>query len=417
MRWIDPLDALQAVEAEHDHLAFLHSSLRTGYSGRYSLLAYGLKDRITSEHFSDLAGKLSADQKQLDNSWFGYLGYRLKNDVEQLSSNPPYLFDTPALCFMQFEHVLLFDHEEKSVTATPDSLQSSANLQRRDRKEKRVSVSELRSNMTKAEYLEKVSAIRQAIRRGDIYQANLTRKFAGEFEKQADPLSLYLRLNALSPSPYSAYLKCGGFQVISSSPEQFITITAYGQMTVRPIKGSAPKTPEGKQALTSSVKDKAENLMIVDLMRNDLSRSAVPGSVNVPQLFEINEFATIYHMATSIHAKKRPEVPTLEAVKACFPPGSMTGAPKIKAMEICSALEAHARGIYSGAIGWFGGDGSCDLSVIIRTLITDGRRFEFQVGGAIVHDSEPEAEWLETLVKAQALCESLSLDMKRIASL
>src|SRR5262249_45812905 len=155
--------------------------------------------------------------------------------------------------------------------------------------------------------------------------------------------------------------------------------------------------------LAASEKDRAENLMIVDLMRNDLARSCEPGSVHAGQLFEVSSYATLHHMASTITGQKRQGLSTLDAVRHCFPPGSMTGAPKHRAMQWCLAHEGVQRGVYSGALGWFGGDGSCDLSVVIRTLVVQGNRFEFQAGGGIVADSEPLAEWRELLAKTRGI--------------
>jgi para-aminobenzoate synthetase component 1 len=227
--------------------------------------------------------------------------------------------------------------------------------------------------------------------------------------------SLFCRLCSVSPAPYSAFLKYEDKAVISSSPECFIHIQADGLVEMRPIKGSAARglsEEEDKKIadkLYNSTKDRAENLMIVDLCRNDLSRGCKPGSVKVTQLYSIEQYATVHHMVSRIQGQKKPSECAIDVVKSCFPPGSMTGAPKIKAMEYCNTLEKHQRGIYSGAIGWFGGDGSVNLSVVIRTLLIDKNLFEFQVGGGIVLDSDPELEWHETLIKARGIGHTLGI--------
>lgn len=198
---------------------------------------------------------------------------------------------------------------------------------------------------------------------------------------------------------------------------------AEGRVTVRPIKGSAPRgrTPEEdarfRDSLTLSEKDRAENLMIVDLMRNDLARGCVPGSVNVSNLFELTTHPLVHHLSSTISGVKREEVSALQLVAGCFPPGSMTGAPKVGAMRLCTALERLERGVYSGALGWFGGDGSVDLSVVIRTLVVQENRFEFQVGGGVVADSTPEGEWREALVKARGLARLLGISENQLAEL
>lgn len=196
-----------------------------------------------------------------------------------------------------------------------------------------------------------------------------------------------------------------------------------GKTEARPIKGSAPRAADPvadaaiAAALATSEKDRAENLMIVDLMRNDLARGCEIGSVKTEALFDISTYATVHHMASTISGQRSSHVTPLELVAQCFPPGSMTGAPKIRAMQLCSQLEPRARGVYSGAIGWFGGDGSVDLSVVIRTLVIQQERFEFQVGGAIVHDSTAQGEWEETLTKARGIAKALNLRIEQLSEL
>ena len=226
----------------------------------------------------------------------------------------------------------------------------------------------------------------------------------------------------MSPASYSAFMRLDDTYILSSSPELFLHADAAGHIHTRPIKGSAPRFQDegqdrqSRDALTASAKDQAENLMIVDLMRNDLSRSCLPGSVRAEKLFEVTSHATIHHMSSMVTGIKRPECSTLDAVKACFPPGSMTGAPKIKAMDLCSRMEEIERGIYSGALGWFGGDGSCELSVVIRTLIMNGKNFEFQAGGGIVADSTPQGELDELIEKSRGIFTALEIPSDVILS-
>lgn len=277
--------------------------------------------------------------------------------------------------------------------------------------------------MSTQDYLDKASCVIEEIRAGNLYQANLTRKFMGEFEHEADGFALFRALCDISPAAYSAYIRMQDSHIISSSPELFLKIDDRGNITVRPIKGTAPRSDDPaidrklRDALSDSVKDRAENLMIVDLMRNDLAKSCIPSSVRAESLYDITSHATIHHMSSTVQGCKRADINALEAVKAAFPPGSMTGAPKIKAMKLCTALEAHARGIYSGALGWFGGDGTCELSVVIRTLLVQGKTFEFQVGGGIVSDSTPQAELEESLAKAKALVTALNLPLEALGAL
>lgn len=425
LEWREPLDYLAALGEGDADFALLYSGMKTPYSGRYSLLAIHPESTIDDADFGAFSEQLSTNQPRYHNFWLGYLGYGLKHAVESLPTDAPSYIDMPALHMRRYHCVLVFDHEGKTlhlhrlcdaspmppepITAVPHYIPPA--------------IAALQSDMTKAEYLDYVQQIKEAIAGGTLYQANLTRKFFGTFDTAPCPIRLFSELASVSPAPYSALLKKGDTAILSSSPERFLQLEANGTIEVRPIKGSAPRDDDPakdaaiREALAHSEKDCAENLMIVDLMRNDLARGCTIGSVKTEALFDISTYATVHHMSSTITGQRAPEVSPIELVARCFPPGSMTGAPKIKAIELCSQLEPRARGVYSGAIGWFGGDGAADLSVVIRTLVMQGNRFEFQVGGAIVHDSTPHGEWEETLTKARGLAKALNLPLERLRKL
>ena len=425
--WASPLVYLDALAQSGQDFALLYSGMRTPYSGRHSLLALHPVQTISGDDFAKLAPALSQDRDRYDNFWLGYLGYGLKHAVEEnLPYDAPSHINLPALHFARFATILEFDHDAETLAVhslNPSPALPEVNPDAHPPHHQEFHIAELDSDMTRAEYLNKVSQLKEAIEAGTLYQANLTRKFFGSFYKAPCPATLFHRLAHVSPAPYSAFLKLGPLAVVSSSPERFLAMDASGHVEARPIKGSAPRFSErdadeaSRAALAVSEKDRAENLMIVDLMRNDLSRACEIGSVKTEALFEVSTYATLHHMSSTITGQRRANVAPLELVRQCFPPGSMTGAPKIMAMELCSELEPRARGIYSGAIGWFGGDGACDLSVVIRTLIMHGTKFEFQVGGAIVADSTPDGEWQETLLKARGLASALHIDMERLRKL
>ena len=268
-----------------------------------------------------------------------------------------------------------------------------------------------------------VRRVLEHIRRGDVYQANVTRKFYGSADHRLDPLAVFARLHACSPACYSALFGFGDLSLVSSSPERFLTVDGTGLANSRPIKGSAPRhrDPALDKAsclgLITSEKDRAENLMIVDLARNDLGRGCEVGSVEVDALYQVTSHPTIHHLSSSVSGRKRADRATVELIRDCFPPGSMTGAPKLRAMQICAELEQWQRGPYAGAAGWLGGDGSCDLSVVIRSIVLDDARFEFQVGGGIVHDSCVEEEWEETMTKARGVAGALGIAEARLRAL
>lgn len=421
--WVEPLTVAAGVRDLH--WALFYSGAPAGYSGRHSYLACDVAERIVGNDFSMAEKKLSAGDNRFDNAWFGYLGYGLKDCLETLMPERPHWLTLPPLCLMRFHTIYAFDHEKKNITrwSAPDAPSPSPAIAGENKESVIPPVTQLRSPMTKQEYLEKAAAIIERIRAGDLYQANLTRKFIGEFAEKPEAFSLFKKLCEVSPAPYSAFLKLGDISVLSSSPERFLSIDAEGSVAARPIKGTSArfdnreKDRASRDALAESAKDRAENLMIVDLMRNDLARACVPGSVQAGNLFEVTTHATIHHMSSTVTGKKRPECSALDVVKECFPPGSMTGAPKIRAMNLCAELESYARGIYSGAIGWFSGDGGCDLSVAIRTLVMQDKKFEFQVGGGIVADSTPQGEYEETIEKARGILRTLGISTEAIAAL
>ena len=277
---------------------------------------------------------------------------------------------------------------------------------------------------TRDQYMEEIAACKRALYEGESYEICLTNRIRAEVE--AEPLALYRALRRVNPAPYAALLRFGPeLSVLSSSPERFLRIGADGAVEAKPIKGTArrdadPDTDARLAAeLRADAKNRAENLMIVDLLRNDLGRVCRVGSVEVPRLMEVESFATVHQLVSTIHGRLREGVGPLECVRACFPPGSMTGAPKERTMEIVDELEGEARGVYSGAIGYLGLGGECDLSVAIRTIVLDGEGgAEIGVGGAIVIGSDPEAEFEETLLKGwapmRALDPALPRDYSRV---
>lgn len=417
--WRDPLKLLPAF-AEMESGCLLYSGLIGEGFGRYSLAALWPNETVRGNGWEALDAK---------EHWFGYLGYGLKNALETLAEDAPSArFPLPDLWLSRYHLIARFDHFEKTLTLTAtdqtyiDRFNALPN-QPAPALPKTALTKNLHSNMQKSEYLDKAQRVLQAIRDGEVYQANLTRKFFGDWAEPVSAASVFNALCRVSPAPYSAYLKCGDAHILSSSPELFLDIAADGKVTTQPIKGSAPRARDLaedkaiREQLANSEKNRAENLMIVDLMRNDLSRSCLPGSIAVERLHEITSYLTVHHMSSTITGQKATGKAAMDVVKGCFPPGSMTGAPKIQAMQLCSALERDARGVYSGAIGHFAPDGSAQLSVVIRTLLMDDKGFEFQVGGGIVSDSTPEGEWQETLIKARGLCAALHLDEAVLAAL
>jgi para-aminobenzoate synthetase component 1 len=262
-------------------------------------------------------------------------------------------------------------------------------------------------------YLTAVSRCREHILCGDAFEICLTQQLSTPL--RATPWELYAALRAVNPAPFAAFLRAGGVTVAGASPERFLSATAGGVLESRPIKGTRPRgaTPADdarlRRDLAEAEKDRAENLMIVDLVRSDLGRVARIGSVTVPDLCVVETYATVHQMVSTVRAELKPGCDALDAVRACFPGGSMTGAPKLEAMAIIAGLEPMPRGVYSGALGWLGWDGAMDLSIVIRTFVCANGRATFGVGGAVTADSDPAAEYRESLDKARALLAALRL--------
>ncbi|MFI7065894.1 aminodeoxychorismate synthase component I [Kribbella sp. NPDC050124] len=258
----------------------------------------------------------------------------------------------------------------------------------------------------RATYLAGVGKCMAALEAGETYEVCLTNRV--RLPAVPEPFDFFLWQRAHNPAPYAAFLRYGDLAVASSSPERFLSVDADGWAECRPIKGTAPRDPDPMQdklaakALAEDEKTRAENLMIVDLIRNDLGRVSEPGTVHVPQLMQVESYRTVHQLVTTVRGRLRPGVSAVDAVRACFPPGSMTGAPKIRTMEILDGLEDSARGVYSGVLGYLTLDGRANLSVVIRTAVLTPSETVIGTGGAIVLDSDPVAEYDEMVLKATA---------------
>jgi len=270
------------------------------------------------------------------------------------------------------------------------------------------------SNFSRAAYEAAVRRAIEYIHAGDCFQVNLSQRLLAPFPATADFAALYGRLRLQNPAPFGGlYSSNGQLAVLSASPERFLKVTAEGEVETRPIKGTRPRgqTPEEDAAnraeLLASAKDRAENVMIVDLLRNDLGRVCEYGSVNVAKVCELESYRTVHHLVSEVHGKLRPGMGPIDLLRAAFPGGSVTGAPKVRAMEIIAELEPTARGPYCGSLGYIGFDGSMDTNILIRTFTVGHGWAQFPVGGGIVADSDPAREYEETLHKAAGLLRAL----------
>jgi para-aminobenzoate synthetase len=347
----------------------------------------------------------------------GYLGYELKAECDGDAAHSAV---TPDASFIRADRLIAFDHHERRtylLALTPTPRPSGAwewiepTARRLEALPELVGpepapVAGLRLRRSPERYREDVEACRRYLRAGHSYEICLTN--AASTAAPPSSLELYRSLRRANPAPFSAYLRFGDLAVLSSSPERFLSVDREGRAESRPIKGtSARGRTAGEDArlaesLAADPKNRAENVTIVDLVRNDLGRVCEVGSVEVAELMRVESYETVHQLVSAIRGRLRAGVATGEAIRACFPPGSMTGAPKRRTMEIIDELEEEARGVYSGAIGWLGPGGACDLSVAIRTIVLDRDSLSIGAGGAIVVDSDPERELAEMLLKAAA---------------
>jgi para-aminobenzoate synthetase component 1 len=256
-----------------------------------------------------------------------------------------------------------------------------------------------------ADYLRQVEFAREEIAAGRIFEVCLSQEFRARSE--AGGTELFDRLRVANPAPMSAYLRAGELEILCSSPERLVGVSASGEIETRPIKGTRPRVSDPAadrhraEALAASPKDRAENTMIVDVARNDLGRVCLTGSVEVPELCVVESYASVHHLVSTVRGQLAPGVTPGDVIAACFPGGSMTGAPKVEAMRTIAETERSRRGIFSGAIGWIGDDGAMDLNIVIRTLVKAGEAISLHTGGAVTYDSDPGAEYAETMDKAR----------------
>ena len=347
--------------------------------------------------------------------WVGYLGYELKaecgGDLVHRAGQPDaaMIFADRAVAVDHHErvvHLLALDHAD-NVTWLDETETTLRALKPLPAQPLDVELGPLTARHDPATYRRLIADCQREITAGETYEVCLTNQLTAH--GKLDPWPAYRALRRTNPEPFSALLRLGDLSVLSASPERFLRVSADGVAESRPVKGTRPRgaTPAEdaalKAELATSVKDRAENLMIVDLVRNDLGSVAELGSVTVDELFAVETFTTVHQLVSTIRARLRPDATAVDCVRAAFPGGSMTGAPKIRTMSIIDRLEGGPRGVYSGALGYFSLNGSADLSIVIRTLVVEPDRVSYGVGGAIIALSEPDAELAETAVKATPL--------------
>ncbi|MSQ26508.1 MAG: aminodeoxychorismate synthase component I [Dehalococcoidia bacterium] len=365
----------------------------------------------------------------------GYLGYDLGGLIERLPRQAREDVGLPdaVLCF--YDVVIAHDHGSGETLLISTGLPEEAGRGREERAQRRLRevtalltggvaalspvadaapgvAAALRSNVTREEYQRAVELARQYIIAGDVYQVNLSQRLDAPWD--ASPWALYRRVRALHPAPFAAYHDYGDFAIVSASPERFLQRRG-STIETRPIKGTRPRGATAEEdarlasELTASAKDRAEHIMIVDLERSDLGRVAQTGTVQVTELMALERYATVHHLTSTIRATLRQDKGIAALLRATFPGGSITGAPKIRAMEIIDELEPVRRGVYTGAMGYFSATGEIDLNIAIRTVVVKDRMAYLHVGGGIVYDSDAAAEYQETFDKGKAMLQALGV--------
>jgi para-aminobenzoate synthetase component 1 len=427
----------------HPHLLFLDSSAHdTPGGGRYSFLT---ADPVAVARTPEAARDLLRPHRRpplpgvppFQGGIAGYLGYDWGAELEHVARPGADRLTPriPDVLLALYDWVIAWDHLEEKAwlisTGITDAARGGAGRDMRAATRAATVRERLaapapavrdhpspvptapQSNFTRAEYERAVSRIRDYIAAGDVYQVNLAQRFHAPFV--GSTLALYRRLRARNPAPFGAYLEFAGAAITSISPERFLRLDATTRAAeARPIKGTRPRgtTPAKDRALAqellASEKDRAENVMIVDLLRNDLGKVCRPGSVTVPKLFALESHPTVHHLVSTVSGVLADERDAFDLLRAAFPGGSVTGAPKIRAMEIIAELERAPRGLYCGAIGYVSATGAMDFNIPIRTIVLRDGTATFHAGAGIVWDSEPAAEYQETLAKARTLIETLT---------
>jgi para-aminobenzoate synthetase component I len=399
-RWVEPFAAALALRHEPG-LVLLESMPGFGSLSGRSYLAARPAEVATNA--------VTALDRLAGGWWAGWLSYDLGRDIEVLPDLGRDPGGLPPLALGRFDAWLEFDHTQRTVQLRGDG--DAEHLRRAlsaapPAAPSHKPIAAWQSSLPRPEYEAAVRRAIDYIRAGDVFQVNLSQRLSADW--RGDPFALYARLRAESPAPFAALVRLGGADVISASPERFLSRRGE-RIETRPIKGTRPRgadpTADRRQAvaLRSSAKDRAENVMIVDLARNDLGRIARFGSVSVDELCTLESHPGVHHLVSTVRAQTRTGVCAGDIVRATFPPGSVTGAPKIRALEIIEELEPVRRGPYCGAVGWFGPGEELELSVAIRTLVAAGDALHLHVGGAVTADSDPAAEWQETMHKAARL--------------
>lgn len=407
---------------KQDSFLFLNSNspVFKDHEANYNrLAAVGVKSSVKGSGESDFE-KLRTFLDENKDWAFGWFTYELKDQIERLGSSNFDGIEMPVLYFFRPE--FLFVEDENGLSVGYDDERNSEEdvnvviraVQETPNPVSHYKVPTIQSRVDKVDYIEAVRSIKEHIQYGDVYEMNYCIEHYAE-NVAIDPALVFKKLNQNNPAPFSCFCKCDGKYLISASPERFLKKTG-SKVISQPMKGTIKRGAdeaediELKTQLRVSEKERAENVMIVDLVRNDLSKTAKPKSVEVEELFGVYTFPQVHQMISTVKAQAKEDVHPVDIIKSAFPMGSMTGAPKVRAMQLIEEFEITKRGLFSGSVGYFTPEGDFDLNVVIRSIVfnSENKYLSFMTGGAITINSDPDKEYEECKLKAQALIEALS---------
>ncbi len=431
--------------ANNTGFIFLDSGYPNISLGRYDILSFdpylqiathdklttctqGDKQWLTSDDPFDVLQRYLGDTIAFDKTLpfvggaLGFFSYDLGRQIEDLPATAERDIDLPEMMIGLYDWAVIVDHQQKKTCLVGqgrdektfdqwDTLIRICSKSKPAKINKKFKVtSEIISNFTKEKYAKAFDRIKHYIHEGDCYQVNLAQRFSASVT--GDQWDAYQNLRKMNPAPFAVYMKTDSGSILSSSPERFLLIR-NNYVETKPIKGTRPRSDDQKrdqelaEELKNSKKDQAENVMIVDLLRNDIGKNCATGSVSVPKLFAVESYKTVHHLVSTVTGKLAKGKHVLDLIKGAFPGGSITGAPKLRSMEVIEELEPHRRSVYCGSIGYISFDGQSDTNIAIRTMIWDKDKIYVQTGGGIVMDSEMESEYQETYDKAEAMLKLL----------
>jgi para-aminobenzoate synthetase component I len=429
--YLEPANVAARLRGEKN-ITLLESVMRHEHLGRYSFLACnpsvtlrvesGVAQsepalEILRQNLDENRTEVIAGLPPFQGGWAGYISYEFGKSLEAHSKILEFDALCPDLILHRYDTVMGFDHLQQRAwifgTEEAEIAKFEKLMKRKPQAFGSSTIEGWTSNFSREQYENAVAQTVEYILAGDIFQANLTQCFCSDIPSNFDAFALFRKLRDKNPSTFAAYLDYGDVQIASSSPERLIKCDGV-MVEARPIKGTRKRDAdlmhdaELISELQASRKDRAENVMIVDLLRNDISRIAKPGSVKVPVLCGLESYANVHHLVSVVEGQLRDGFTQVDVLQAVFPGGSITGAPKIRAMEIIAELEAQARGVYCGSIGYLGFNGSCDFNIAIRTALFANGKAYVQGGGGITARSQPAAEYEESLTKIARIMEAFA---------